>query len=750
MQKNTLTRLPCASFRLYTVRFLAVAALAIGWNSAIAFPTLESLENPQREAITRLCTPLQFTGGSESYRNCINSSLQNSEGYVSPLTGETQTALTGLNRFERLAIQQYCRLSAKDSSTYANCTNAQLSALLEQAQPTLSALTEHERYAAINQCFDPSGTTGGQHYRSCLNDAIDSLLSTAASHLSGQPAKTGAASARSSQKEIEAMEDRSTQIISNYEAQASQRVLNMISRQTPEDATPLAASAVEGPQISALADAEPSEVNGQSLSDTIRTGPAETSAVQTSTVQASTNQAGINNTDPEQNNPDLTALNSTELAQVDSAQNEPDQTLLTQNSSDQEQQQEQESAQAFLDLPSGTKALAILVVILPLLAFLIMHAHRKDAQSFSQQPRPYDRNSDPETRDPYQAQPVSLPQTPSLKDSPNSPPVGPYDTTIPINSLSLPDSAPRQTLATDSITAPYAHDELELARLPENQLLESLPVIDDEHNQTYLYDWNEVGHNGDQTMRDNPLSLTANIDEDIQSASYDNWLTDHPLEKRQEYAIELLIYWVAYSDNRFDPDSRRQVFQMQDPSERDLIKRSVFMKDAHTLLSALTFLQNHCSLKQHSQILDLIMGLLVAEKALSPIQNNLLRFFADAFGIGQSGLSVQFKRAYGHSMPNIPRPDKRIWWNSLDSEAIMRWDARGLSRQPAQVKHRALLGQPLSGPIDLESVRKSYSLAKDRCHLQRVDLLGEREQTLLAARERKFDLAHNSLMEYAQ
>ena len=229
--------------------------------------------------------------------------------------------------------------------------------------------------------------------------------------------------------------------------------------------------------------------------------------------------------------------------------------------------------------------------------------------------------------------------------------------------------------------------------------------------------------------------------------SFAEWLNNFQKNQQQEFAIEFLIYWMAYADNRYDPTLKQRVFEMKNPDIPNLIKRWVFMKDANAFADAIGFLQSHTSPQQRRQIINLLMALLVNENALTPAQNNLLRFFADAFGIGKTELNVQFNSAYGQLMPEVPRPDKISWWDQITSEQKLRWDARAAAKQPNHIRCRIALGQPLKGELEQESVNKSFTLAMNRCANERVNTLGEREMSLLATQRKKFASARSTLLE---
>ena len=228
---------------------------------------------------------------------------------------------------------------------------------------------------------------------------------------------------------------------------------------------------------------------------------------------------------------------------------------------------------------------------------------------------------------------------------------------------------------------------------------------------------------------------------------FGQWLKTLPELAQQEYSIDLLIYWIAYADNRFDQESKTKVFQMSTPDDSNLVKRWAFKQDALALNDAIEHIKIHTQVLQREQIINLLMTLLVNEKALTPVQNNLLRFIADAFGVGKAYLAKIYHLDYGESIPPLPRPDKLIWWEGIDADQMLRWDARELANQSDQIRYRATLGQPLRGELSQTSVESSYQRAVRRCLPERASELGVRERLLLSTHSEKYRVARNALME---
>lgn len=325
-----------------------------------------------------------------------------------------------------------------------------------------------------------------------------------------------------------------------------------------------------------------------------------------------------------------------------------------------------------------------------------------------------------------------------------------------------PHSPPAQHTVKTNDYAPDRPDLRPLApasRLPRNHriTMSDTADIEDELNETYVQPVETSAYREPQNnnLKSESQSILSEHQTDPAAAqklpadrdSFAFWLTQLPAQRQQEHAIELLIYWMAYADNRYDPALKKSIFLMKDPDAHSLIKRWVFKKDATAFADAVKYLQINTDLEQRRQVIDLLMALLINENALTPNQNVLLRFLADAFGIGRAVLETHYRLAFGQTMPITPRPDKSIWWKTLNTEQRLRWNVHAIAKLPEKLRFRILLGQPLSVTLDPQAAYRSYTLAMKRCHHEHVSRLGERERVLLSTKREKFIAAHNALLE---
>ena len=224
------------------------------------------------------------------------------------------------------------------------------------------------------------------------------------------------------------------------------------------------------------------------------------------------------------------------------------------------------------------------------------------------------------------------------------------------------------------------------------------------------------------------------------------WLASRPEEARRGLAVEFLIYWMAWGDERYEPATRDAVFASDDPDDSTIVKRRVLEEDVDAFAATVRWLVLNASREARSQTLELLVALLVDGPVPTPVQNTLLRFLADAFGLGAGALEAQFEDAFDARLPPLPRVDRPDWWAGQDEAGLVRREARTLARAPEAVRHRATLGLPFDGPLDEDDVLEAFELASRRAAPERFDALGERERQLAARRLDRFADAREALL----
>jgi len=231
-------------------------------------------------------------------------------------------------------------------------------------------------------------------------------------------------------------------------------------------------------------------------------------------------------------------------------------------------------------------------------------------------------------------------------------------------------------------------------------------------------------------------------------SAFGRWIESNDERRRLELAIEFLIYWMAYGDERYDPETRSRLLADggNDGDPHDLIKRRVLEQDINAFADTVRWLQRNANELQRIQILDLLMVLLVSDRAMSPLQNTLLRYLSDAFGLGDATLEERHEVAFGRPMSTLPRVDLMAWWNRVSEDELLRWDARTVMQLDPLDQYRSQLGLPMDGTLDEAQIVEGFRWAARRCHPHRFDALGDRERSLAERQYSKFEEARDRLL----
>ena len=205
---------------------------------------------------------------------------------------------------------------------------------------------------------------------------------------------------------------------------------------------------------------------------------------------------------------------------------------------------------------------------------------------------------------------------------------------------------------------------------------------------------------------------------------------------------------MAYGDERYEPSMREALLRHggDDGDPHDLIKRRVLEEDVDAFADVVRWLQHGTRELQRVQIIDLLMVLLVNERAMTPVQNTLLHFLADAFGLGARTLDERHELAFGSPMPPLARVDLAPWWDKIEEDEALRWDARSVAALEEDERFRVRLGLPLEGELSEDRIVGAFRRAARRFHPHRFDELGERERSLAERQFEKFEEARDRLL----
>lgn len=687
---------------------------------------LDELSPNQQQRITGICSFEHYELGFSAYRDCILGQLT-----VAKKSSPNIPLLATLTLDEQFAVQQTCLPDRLDSPTEkTHCIKQQIQVLQQEPAPNLASLSESERYVLANQCFEQQIDGSARDYRICKNNAIESLRGLPVADFSQKPVEKR----RNTLLECSTTAD----TVSQYRQCLLASLGIELTDNSTADAIPVKAlNTIESTSASNI-EQPTSAVSGSGLVMASLDSSQSIPMQDTPSAALSRESADTIELDEYNETTSDTGVRGSALTVPEDSRPSPQTGAAAQASTETLNAPVDSKNNADNSLQLRLIAIASAISIPLLLLGIWLGRKSKSRQQFDQPPQDFQPiDSGPHPDSGHHTDPEERIDTASPGD------VLMHNTRVNPRTPGRPDLRP---------LAPSAN-------LPEDDHpnLSDTTAFEDALNETYAQPIELSSLNNPQSTRHSPGLTSAPPIHPSDSAPsqtlpsdrgrFASWLAHLPAENQLGHSIELLIYWMAYADNRYDPALKKEIFMMKDPDAHSLIKRWVFKKDASAFADAVQHLQQNTDLEQRRQIIHLLMALLVNEKALTPNQNVFLRFLSDAFGIGRVKLEISYLRAFGHTMPAMPRPDKSIWWQAYDTEQRLRWNFHSIAQLPEPIQSRIALGQPLQRALHPDALDNSYNLALKRCDHKQVDRLGERVSRLLSNQQKKFTAAYDALLE---
>ncbi len=745
---------------LQSIRTITLGlALVTTFPAAAQSTSLDSLPSATQDEISRICLPVQFREGAGAYRNCVQAEL-------GARANSSASELGKLSFDDKYAVQQACaKAGGQSSANYQSCVAGQISALNKIAAPALEKLSEDELYVVQQSCFEAQSKQGAASYRTCLNGEVDSLLAIPAADTSNlNMLKKNALQLRCSSNSSTAVQYRQC-VAAEYESIAgtapSFLPVNTSARtaiaNTVEAAAVKTATPKPEPIVVASVESKPTMALPRNIKPPQN---GATATVEQSAVVSTSNSAGA----------------IEEVAVQDSAV-QPKQAIST--------LQDPIGDSLIATAGASIEAMApadARVISKPGLIETIELQERAKAQGI-------------------ELEPAAADATQANDSSPTAMIAGAWQKFL--DALATMDSAawlviagilatPALCLGLFSLARRFKRSEPEMAA--QNSALidriepgmqtrkarherEAAALFDDDHQPDEPLDLSPA-QNSDhdavtrmatkserpdlikpdqEPQQQNATAAASSTIEAVMAAAktakraehpwqsaFGQSLMQQPEENRMESCIEFLIYWVAYGDDRYQPDLKKRLFTGTTLSWHDQIKRWVLKQDVFAFADVVGWLRNNASQKQLDQTIALIMALLVTEHNVTPVQNTLLRFLSDAFNIGKERLEQRFEKAFGHPLPPVPRTDNYAWWTKQSSDAPQLWDARAMALKPETEQMIARLG--LAANYDESQIINAFRRAARRCHPDRFSALGERERALAEQQFIKFEQARDRLL----
>ena len=770
---------------------LLLVLLAAFGNRAIAAEGLTDLPTNIQQDIQTACLPVQYHQGAVAFRECVNNAV------TTYTNSKASSPVTHLSLDDNYAVEQACSNAGdKTSSAYQICVRQQVADLNALPVPVIDDLSDDEQYALQQTCFEAQSRLGAGQYRHCINRALVELHQLPAANFAGL--------SQVAQNTIQLRCSANHQNVVNYRkclieavgvvtAPSTTTAARTIARQQRAPATN-AAEAIAVSVPATQTDASNSHINkpaedkfstaavaSTKALDTDRTtNPTKTPASvdlaaaqpEQSTTEQPDNQAvaltinanatSITNTDVNPLDSDTDGSNSNVTANESAAESEvlPVESSAPIDFRDRAIDVWTQLKSTFLALEGINRIIALSALALPLLLLLVWSFMRNRRGSKADFPTQQQSNRDLldrvhpdfntdehdllkerldaeaeeffgtiDAEDIYDDRADASKQDNRIAASNHQFANHQFESSRDTDEVTEPVEASQQDAAMreldDAIVRPQTNLPTAATRIATKPEIAAAAAI-----QKGLSD----------NIDDIPMSMAAD------RGTFAKWLASVDPDDQLSYAIEFLIYWIAYGDERYDPALKEVLFQLQEPDDHDLIKRWVLKHDVIAFRDTISWLQNNTDSAQRRQIIDLLMVVLVNEATLTPVQNTILRFLGDAFGIGNAALDAQYREAFGSAMAPLPRADKPKWWQRQPESASLRWDARAVADEHPDVQYRVRLGLPLDGPIDEEAVVKRFRRAARRCHPERFDTLTVRERELAEMQFEKFEDARDFLL----
>ncbi len=745
-------------------------ALNVHAQSTLRAPA--DLTQQMRDDIARVCLPVQYQSGAEAYRSCVQQEIVSRQQVQRQ--DSVQKDFANLSFDDRYAVQQSCGTDTNDLTVRA-CTADQIAELNALPVPRLEVLSSDEQYVMQQTCFPAQSRLGAAAYRRCQLTAINSVNDIPAPDYSA----LSAVARNSLQLNCSALESE----LSSYRRCVLDGTADRTVAQQRIEDQPSVSLVTENSQAADLVDEQPvsvaSAVRIQTNRDTATNASVEraldesvadasdvgrTSSIRPRLITAPSTDGSVANT-PEEITAPITTAQSTASSSSQEPAPEPDlaaalplsdtliesdnrtvepasepvpraqtpadneigNTIASNDSPSTDDRASDEdnlkirfdtfkdsAVEAFNGLSTQGKLLLAAIIAMPIALWALLAGRRRGDTS------QYDRNGSHSREDlKRRVLAITEPEDEDLSD---------YDDPVSANWAAEADSL---------------FDEPPTIKIEPPAPLQQRQTAPRASAETHHEDTSRVDR-ADLPMSA-PRQSTERVQPRAQQPGFAGWLHTQPSEEQTSLAIEFLIYWLAFGDERYEPKMKVEIFQQADPSNHDIVKRWVFKEDIHAFADVIDWLQSHTTQIQKEQIVRFLMALLVNGRRPTPVQNTVLRFLSDTFYLTDPSLEELFKMDFGVPLPQTPRVDRIAWWDKQDPDSIAHWNVRRINAGDALTRHAAQLG--LEADASAEQIETAFHQAINRCNPDHFEHLREREHQLLNGRRTRLKQSRDELME---
>ena len=226
-------------------------------------------------------------------------------------------------------------------------------------------------------------------------------------------------------------------------------------------------------------------------------------------------------------------------------------------------------------------------------------------------------------------------------------------------------------------------------------------------------------------------------------------------------SVLLLLAWIAASDGEVDDAERQQLEKIAQASEQGPESESLICcaqrRDLGALQLACEIVRDHFPGDKASLFLEMAIGMAIADAALRPTENFILRFIADLMGIDRVRLNAIFAETTGRSIPKPSDPSKAAYWQSQE-RARQQQRESGESRSSQResgpsgrdqkaVQAYAVLGLEYGASID--EVKRAYRRLAQVHHPDKFTALGKEAVAAATSTFQRIQDAYQYLVNHA-
>lgn len=216
-------------------------------------------------------------------------------------------------------------------------------------------------------------------------------------------------------------------------------------------------------------------------------------------------------------------------------------------------------------------------------------------------------------------------------------------------------------------------------------------------------------------------------------------------------ALVGVLSWIAHADGEISEAEEAALFDIA-KSCPEISKRSELMAivrtvDTADIEAACIMLRGLPQPEQRVLLLQLAIGVAVADRYLTLAENHILRFLSDLLGLEPSAFESLFEQVTGRSFPDVGDPSSVEWWELR--ERVHRAPERGEEapnrdyRRTERVRALALLG--LEEGAGEEEIRGAYRRLARVHHPDRFQPLGDEAVKMASVTFRRIREAYEVL-----